>query len=254
MSHKQHIFVANWKMYHTGDSGILFARQNKKEFQDLVEQTGHEVILCPSSIDLRSVVQEMQESGVSIGAQDCSDAEQGAYTGQISASMIKSAGASFCLVGHSETRLYGGQTDHMIAAKIKQLCAHGIIPILCIGEDRQAYEQGRTFETISRQLALALESMRQGTIYLAYEPVWAIGTGLIPSCKELDDVVKWLHGHVHRSPMLTWKILYGGSVSETSIESFAALEGLDGFLIGGASLHIQAFKKIVSWTDLSNCR
>lgn len=251
MSNKKYTFVANWKMYFTTHQALSFAQEHQQSFVDLAKNAGHEIILCPSSLELVSIVELFKNTVIHVGSQDCSDYQQGAYTGQVSAVSLNQIGASHAIIGHSERRLYNGETDISIAKKVALLLDNHITPIVCIGEDAVTYQAGATISALEQQLALIIEATNKKyahkSIYIAYEPVWAIGTGKIPSTRELSEIFNWLNLLRSKFKDISWRFMYGGSVSENTISSFTEIEPLDGFLVGGASLNFQAFKKIVSY-------
>ncbi len=252
MSNKKYIFIANWKMYLTGNQEVAFAEEYRALFIDLKEKSGHDIILCPSMINLRLVADLFKQTPIKIGAQDCSDYEKGAYTGQVPVAAIKDVGVDYCIVGHSERRLYAGETDEVVARKVLLLLDQQVTPIICIGEDRETYEAARTLEILEKQLALILKMQGERKalnvcIYIAYEPVWSIGTGKVSSPEALSVVFNWLYDHTKPFKNISWKFIYGGSVSESTVAGFSNLDYIDGFLVGGASLNFQAFKKIVSY-------
>ena len=190
-----------------------------------------------------------------IAAENCHELDNGAYTGEVSVPMLKEIGITYCIIGHSERRTYYNETDAACAAKCKRLFADGIIPILCIGETEAEYDAGETANVIKSQLngSLAgLTSEEVAKMVIAYEPIWAIGTGKSADqeiaencCKLVRDTVKELYDEETGESV---RIQYGGSVKPENIDSYMACEDIDGALIGGASLKVDSFKEIIDAT------
>ena len=210
------------------------------------------IILCPTFPLLLPLKIELSESGIYMGAQNCSEHEHGAYTGQVSAQDLVEIGADFCLVGHSECRTYLNESNEAIGRKVAQLFNHLLNPIICIGETAQDHALHRTIDALEQQLfpiARAVKTSKSwpNVLTIAYEPVWAIGTGTIPKVEDLQKVFDFIKSYTatHIPQIKTFRILYGGSVDATNAPALKAIQGLDGFLIGGASLDFQKFKNIV---------
>lgn len=247
------LIVANWKMGFSHDESLTFVTQNYNGFCYLAKHNKRSIVLCPQFTALFPLHVVLKESAIKLGAQDCSNHARGAFTSQISAQSLKSLNCSYCIVGHSERRKYNGETDLAVAQKTLLLLDHGITPIICIGECSTEFEQGKTLETIENQLkpihqALAgrCSSSKYSPICIAYEPTWSIGTGKVPSRKHLEVVYSWLHTYTQKTcPGMLWKFLYGGSVTQQSIPEIRKVPYVGGFLVGGASLDFQEFKKIV---------
>ncbi len=242
-------------MYFTTDEAILFARNHQQEFIDLAQETQHTIILCPAFLEFREISQLFKNTAIKRGAQDCSAHENGAYTGQVSAESIKKSGGDYCIIGHSEKRMYQGETDEMVAQKCSLLLDAGITPILCIGEDVAAYEQKNTLAMLEKQLTpifsmLSKQTFQDKVICIAYEPVWSIGTGKIPSLSELTMVFDWLKAYTVKHNAISWPFMYGGSVNENTMDILTNLDNVHGFLIGSASLNFQTLKKIVGYNLL----
>lgn len=246
-------------MYFTFEESIDFATQYYDELVQLVidlDREKHNLIICPSMIVLSTLSQIFKTTNMAFGAQDCSDHSKGAFTGQVSAESLKQVGCEYCIIGHSEQRLLSGQTDSMIAHKFAQLIKENITPIICIGESKDQFESGRTIDIISQQLDTILDSINAKqyldqnlSVCIAYEPVWSIGTGDVPSKDHLENIFSWISVKVKKiAPYIDWKLIYGGSVVSKNIVSIAKNEFIDGFLIGGASLDFQELKKIVHCT------
>jgi len=246
-------YVANWKMQFTFDQALSFCENNKKHFLRMASQAHSRIILCPSFDVLHSIASLFKDALVAVGAQTCSAYGLGAYTGEVAAESLAQAGATYCIVGHSERRGLCAVTDEIIARKIAQLLSNEICPIICVGESRSEYEAGKTQKVISRQLKSACEAIvrEKGvssvSFCVAYEPIWSIGTGDIPSEDYLYEIFEKIKSYVIAVlPDADCTLLYGGSVNENNIDYLKGIEGIGGFLIGGASLDFQKFEKIVT--------
>ena len=190
-----------------------------------------------------------------IAAENCNEKDSGAYTGEVSVPMLKEIGITYCIIGHSERRQYYAETDAHCAAKAKRLFADGIVPILCVGETEAEYDAGKTAEVVKTQLAGSLAGLTPeevAQIVIAYEPIWAIGTGKSADvataeacCKLVRDTVKELYGEASAEAV---RVQYGGSVKPGNIKEYMACEDIDGALIGGASLKVDSFKEIIDAT------
>lgn len=247
---KRLLYIANWKMTVTPEKACAFYFDNKNELLELTKKA--DIILCPSFVILGMLSQHISELSsdchLFFGAQNCSEYEKGAYTGEVDALTLKQVGCTFCIVGHSERRTLFGETNEVIAGKIQQLLTHNITPILCIGETRQEREEGNTIAVLEKQLHYLddLYKHRSTSLVIAYEPVWAIGTGIVPSLEELSATIAWIKAYTKKKlPNIDIVCVYGGSVNQESIKELKTLSQLDGFLIGGASSDFQTFKNIV---------
>jgi triosephosphate isomerase len=237
------LVAGNWKMNGTSASlteavaiGSGFARGLEAET---------DALLCVPATLLARVSEALRAGAVKTGGQDCHAAESGAHTGDISAEMLKDAGASFVIVGHSERRTDHGETDAVVNAKAAAAWRAGLTAIVCIGETRQEREAGRALDVLSRQIAASVPAgaTAAGTI-VAYEPVWAIGTGLTPSAADIAEA----HAHIRRelqallgAEAAKMRILYGGSVKPGNAVELMGIANVDGALVGGASLKAADF-------------
>lgn len=203
-----------------------------------------DIIICPSLDALSTIGAKLQSTTIKLGAQNCSAHDLGAYTGEVAAQSLQEAGATYCIVGHSESRLHAHETDAMIAAKIHQLLSHGITPIVCIGETAQEREQHQTLGVLQRQLD-AITPGLTNNIIIAYEPRWAIGTNRTPTDQELAEVYDFLQTWTITNS-ISATLLYGGSVSSTTIKKLASIDKIDGFLIGKASTDYNELQKILN--------
>jgi triosephosphate isomerase len=244
--HKNLFFVANWKMNKPYHESLRYAEQLCAS----LEVHNSTVIVCPSLVALADCGKIIHQSRIKLGAQNCSEHESGAYTGQTDAQSLEQLGCSFGIVGHSEQRTLTHETDQTVAQKAARLITHGITPIMCIGEEFKQ-EQGWVEDFLEKQLgAFALESrIRQhdGELMLAYEPRWTIAKGTLPSTEFISTIVQYIH---RRSKVLfpdaSIHILYGGSADEENAAELLSIEHLDGLLIGSSSLDFQKFQNIVS--------
>lgn len=236
-----YIIVANFKMYFSHDQTLRFIKEH-----DVSIFKKHELVICPSFDSLSDAKQLLQKSSIKLGAQDCSSFESGAYTGQVSARSLREIGCSYCIVGHSETRSYFKLTDNDVAEKVAQLVHENITPIICIGETQHEYAQQQTMSILDKQLKPILNminQMKSMTLCIAYEPIWSIGTGVIPPNEHLHTVYQHLEKQLGKKDSI--RLLYGGSINEKNIQAVKLIPGIQGFLIGKASTDFQELKKIV---------
>ncbi len=244
-----YLFVGNWKMNMHFKKAINFVKYNIDELTSLGSNKNKSIILCPSFVALPGLIDLLQKTNISIGAQNCSQHNKGAYTGEVSAQSLAELGCQYCIVGHSEQRKYFTETNEMVAQKVAQLCEHNIQPIICIGETKEEFESKQVYEILAKQLTpvlKALKTFKTLSIIIAYEPVWSIGTGIIPEYYYLEQVFSWLTKHIKKQlPDAKLQLLYGGSVNEHNITDLKQILHINGFLIGGASTDFQKLKKIV---------
>lgn len=246
---RKKLIAGNWKMYKTPDQTREFFRA----FLPMV--AGHEpdeICVCPPFVDLPAAVEAVKESRVAIGGQNVHWEKEGAYTGEISCTMLLSVGCTHVIIGHSERRQYFGETDDMVNAKLRAALEAGLTPIVCVGEVLEEREAGLTDDVLRRQCTRALAKIagkKATRLVIAYEPVWAIGTGrtatpAIASEAHLlirGEVAK-AFGHEHAN---NTRILYGGSVKPDNAKALMSEEEIDGVLVGGASLDPRSFTAIV---------
>ena len=245
------LIAANWKMFKTPAEAAAYA----KRFLPLVSgHTRDEIVICPSYLALSTLVEACAETSVAVGAQNMNAEEQGAFTGEISAPMLCSIGVTHTLLGHSERRHYNCENDWDVNRKLHAALAHGMCPIVCVGEVQEEREEGRTNDVLMRQVKIALEGIRpeqSAPIVMAYEPVWAIGTGQTAS----PEIAAEVHGVIRHSvaerlgPAVAagMRILYGGSVKPENAASLLEQPEIDGALVGGASLNPDSFAKIIKY-------
>lgn len=237
--------AGNWKMNKNPEQAAQFVRQLKETAS--AEEQAH-LILLPPALVAYEVAAGLKGTAVSWGGQNCYSQAGGAFTGENSPALLKEMGAKYCLVGHSERRQIFAEPDEMLSKKVAFLQSLDMIPILCVGETQDDRRWNRTQEVIVRQLRLGLGSADPNKpLWLAYEPVWAIGTGQVATPEQVEEA----HGILRKS-LREWSsatadripILYGGSVKSENASSLASLNNVNGFLIGGASLDVNEFLKI----------
>jgi len=239
-------------MFKTSAEGAAFIRELAQEVREV---TDREVMVAPPFTGLYGAVKAAAGSSIGIAAQDVFWEGEGAYTGEVSPLMVKDAGAGYAIIGHSERRLYFAETDENVGRKVKAALAAGIVPILCIGETLEEREAGRTFEVTGRQLRAGLSGTdfaHSQKVLVAYEPVWAIGTGKTATPAQAQEVHAYLRGVITelwgRGAAESVRILYGGSVKPENIADLMAQADIDGALVGGASLKAADFVEIIRGT------
>ena len=243
------IMVANWKMNKTRDDALAFIYAINGS---LPSNNKVETVICAPSILLRDLVKR-QGDNLRIGAQNMFYEEFGAYTGEISPVMLKTTGVEYVIVGHSERRSLFQETDDIVNKKVKSALAHNLKPILCIGESIEQRELGITSSVVRKQLELALNGVDVSDItnvIIAYEPIWAIGTGKTASakdaeteCKNIRNVIKEIYNAITSEEI---KILYGGSMNPKNVKELVSMPNIDGGLVGGASLEPSSFLELVN--------
>jgi triosephosphate isomerase (TIM) len=236
---KNFTYIANWKMYLTFNEQINFVNINKEFLRK------NNIIICPSFLALDRIKNDLN-TNLQVGAQNCSEFEFGAHTGEISALSLKEINCSYCIVGHSEQRA-NGETDEKISLKVKALLKNNITPIICIGESLYEYENRKTEDVLIRQINTFATAIKDQEFIIAYEPTWSIGTDLTPSQTQISNIATLIRDTLtgHYFQREKFKIVYGGSVSGQSIKILKEIEALDGFLIGRASTDSQELKKVV---------
>ena len=237
LSNFSSFFVANWKL----NGNLQFIDQFISNIS-LPNANSKCVVICPTAIHLDYL--SKNKNGFYVGAQNVSEHEEGAYTGEISVRSLIETNVDFCIVGHSERRQIFKEKDQDINLKSERLVANNVIPIICIGETLEQKEKGITNTVLEEQLMNSIPSSStfENTI-IAYEPVWAIGTGLTPTIDEIDETHRFIRNH--NDKFNKYKILYGGSVKASNAKEITHLANVDGALIGGASLKSEEFTKII---------
>jgi len=240
------LIAGNWKM-----NGSLAANQTLlKGILSGLHNPGCDIAVCVPAPYLAQCQALLATSAVELGAQDVSAHEAGAYTGEVSATMLKDFGVRYCLVGHSERRQYHGETDATVAAKAQRALAHGITPVVCVGETLAEREAGKTEEVVKRQLAAVIHLVGHcvSEIVVAYEPVWAIGTGKTATPEQAQAVHAVLRAQIKAATpqVARVKLLYGGSMNPANAAALLAQPDIDGGLIGGASLKAADFLHIIA--------
>lgn len=249
---RKNIVAGNWKMNMDLEKGIQLFNEIQQLLQEEV-MGDQEVIICPPYIHLSSLAQAVYgETKLSVGAQNCHHADSGAYTGEVSASIIASTGAHYVIIGHSERRLYFSESNSLLAQKLDAVLKNGLLPIFCIGETLEQRNAGTYFDVIKEQISEAsfhLEASDYDKMVLAYEPVWAIGTGLTASpeqAQEIHSFIRTLLADKYDQNLAdNMTILYGGSCNPKNASELFAKADIDGGLIGGASLKARDFVDII---------
>lgn len=242
------MIVANWKMNKTNPEAEEFVGELLSRLE---ENKPVEVVLCPVFTCLERIGKRLNGTGLKLGAQNLFWEAKGAYTGEISADMLVDVGCSHVIIGHSERRQILGETDVVINWKVKAALDAGLIPILCVGETLQERENNMALERVQEQLTRALKdiSLNGRSLVIAYEPVWAIGTGVNASPDDAQEMIAFIRSSLvklyDKNLADSVQILYGGSVKEENIAEFLAEEDMDGALVGGASLAADSFARIV---------
>ena len=255
VAHRRPIMAGNWKMFKTVAETCAFFEQ----FRPFVHDSNHcDIVICPAFVSLPAAVTATQGTRIEIGGQNLFWAKEGAYTGEVSAGMLQSAGCRWVLVAHSERRQYFGETDKAACKKIVAALEAGLTPIYCIGELLEAREAGKTHDILQTQCHggfAGLSADQFARIVVAYEPVWAIGTGKVATPEMAGDAHRFIRAQIARlySDTLaeSCRILYGGSVKPDNVKGLMAQPEIDGALVGGASLDAVSFAAIVNYQEKS---
>lgn len=253
MSQRKKIIAGNWKMHKSISEAQLFI----EELTPKVKETKHQVWLAVPFTCLRAVADLAMGSDIVIGAQNISEHPQGAYTGEISAVMAHDAGAEFTLIGHSERRQHFGESDLAVNAKIKRALSEGLRPLVCFGETLTDRQNNQTQIVVERQLIAILSDLKVeelSKLTLAYEPIWAIGSGLVASVEQAVEVHSFCRSlmvqQFGREAAEVVPILYGGSVNATNAAGLLYHKEIDGVLVGSASLAVESFSNIVNFQNM----
>lgn len=241
--------MGNWKMHMTVAESAAAAER----LSGLLGDIRHvEIVIAPSYTALQAVGEVLKETGLLLASQNIHWEEKGAFTGEVSATQIKDTGCRFVLIGHSERRLIFGETDEMVRRKSAAALKQGLNAVLCVGETLDQYRAGQTAAVVREQLKKDLTDVTKGLserILIAYEPVWAIGTGQVATAAQISEVHEMIRGTLSEifgpEPAGAVRVLYGGSVTPDNIADLATIKNLDGVLVGGASLKPDGFAAIV---------
>ena len=249
MAFRKPLIAGNWKMFKTCSEAVETAEALVKR---VVGATDIDIMIAPSFTALASVSDVIRESTVALGAQNLFWESEGAYTGEISSAMLVSAGCRHVIIGHSERRQYFGDTDENVNKKIEAAIKHQLIPIFCVGESEKERESKDTFSVLDKQVKKGLKNFGADdlkTLVIAYEPVWAIGTGKTATSDQAQEVHFFLRSMLKKSfgDLLadSIRILYGGSVKPNNINELMSMPDVDGALVGGASLNAETFSEII---------
>ena len=238
------LIAGNWKMNTDVTEARRLAGQIRERIADLA---GVEVALCPPAISLSAVAEVIAGSDIAVGAQNCHFEDSGAFTGEISPAMLVGL-CKYTILGHSERRQYFAETNEFVGQKLRGALRHDLTAILCVGETLAEREQGVTVQIIGAQLAGALSDLREPSVVVAYEPVWAIGTGLPATGAMANEVAGFIRERLGEFGSREWvesvRILYGGSVNAGNFAEYINQPDIDGALVGGASLKVDEFAKI----------
>jgi len=244
MTNKYMYFIANWKMF--GDLRTLNSLDSVIKFSKNNKNNKFRIVYCPPNTLIRPLSKRLKKTNLEVGAQNCHESENyGAYTGHVNSKMLKNVGAKYVILGHSENR-QSGETDKLINIKIKSAIKSNLKVIFCIGETLSEKRKKQTNKVLAKQITNGLKSIKNiSNIIIAYEPVWSIGTGLIPKSNDLENSISYIKSKFNKK---TPKILYGGSVNNKNITQLKDINIIDGFLIGGASQSSKKFIDIIKKT------
>lgn len=250
---RRKVIAGNWKMNMLPDETIKFI----DEIAPLVKDTENEVILCVPYTDLFYALLTAQNTNIKIGAQNMHWEEKGAFTGEVSGKMLKVIGVKYVIIGHSERRQYFAETDESVNKKIKAAFENNLNPIVCVGETLEQREEGKTEEIITNQTRLALEGLTNEQVkntIIAYEPIWAIGTGKTATSEDANNSIKAIRKEIEKNygKEVAEEVIiqYGGSVKSQNAKELFTTSDIDGGLVGGASLKVEEFSKIVNYNKI----
>ena len=247
---RKKVIAGNWKMNKLPNEAMEFI----SELAPLVKNSESEVVVCVPYTDLFYSLMHAQDTNIKIGAQNMNAEEKGAYTGEVSGEMLKSIGVEYVILGHSERRAYYNETDESVNKKLKKALALELKPIVCVGESLEQRENGTAKEVVTTQTRLALEGLSNEDVVktiIAYEPIWAIGTGKTATKEDANETIKWVREEIEniygKDISENVIIQYGGSVKSSNAKELFEMSDIDGGLVGGASLDPQEFAKIVNY-------
>jgi len=251
MAKRVPLIAGNWKMNKTVEESAALVTALKKELSDVKDR---EILVCPPFTSLVTIKELVKNSNIKLGAQNMYFEKSGAFTGEISALMLKSAGCECVIIGHSERRQYFGETDESVNKKMKVAFENSLLPILCVGETLQQREKNETFRIIEDQIKIGVAGLskeQSEKLVIAYEPVWAIGTGKTASPQQAEEVhafIRKTYSAIYgKDPAESVRILYGGSVKPDNVSEIMGKPNVDGALVGGASLKADDFIKLVRY-------
>lgn len=254
MNIRKIIIAGNWKMNKTIEESVTLANGVRRELFNI---ENIEVVLCPPSTSLSDVSDVILDTNIHLGAQNMYWESEGAFTGEVSSKMLKQLGCEYVIIGHSERRTYFGETNETVNKKVKAALKEGLFPIMCVGEKLKERETGKTFDVVSEHIEkglLNVDSKEILNLVIAYEPVWAIGTGKNATPREAEEVQKFIRELLAKQygKEISERICiqYGGSVNTNNIESLIKEKDIDGALVGGASLDEKSFVDIVKKSSL----
>ena len=247
---RRKVIAGNWKMNMLPNEAIEYIQS----FEELVKDTENEVILCVPYVDLFYCLMNAQGTNIKIGAQNMHWKESGAYTGEVAPKMLKSIGVEYVIIGHSERRAYFAETDETVNLKVKAAFENELKPIVCVGESLEQREAGKAEEIITTHTRLALEGLSDNQVkntIIAYEPIWAIGTGKTATSADANDAIKAIRAEIAKiyGDAVAEEVIiqYGGSVKSSNAKELFTTSDIDGGLVGGASLKPDEFAKIVNY-------
>lgn len=250
--YRKAVIAGNWKMNKLPSEAKGFLEELRAA---MPAKKTCETVLCVPFVTAPALLKAMRDSRVAVGTQDVSEHDFGAYTGEVAAEMLGDLGVKYCIVGHSERRAYHGETDAIVNQKARKLLANGLTPIICVGESLEQREAGLTMELVAYQVKAALVGIDERTVrrcVIAYEPIWAIGTGRTATAEQAQEVCREIRAVIRRlydaRSARAVSVLYGGSMNAKNCDELLAQPDIDGGLIGGASLKSAEFARIVAGT------
>ena len=241
------IMAGNWKMNMTEQEAVDFVTKLKPLVKDVHERI---IIICPPFPCLSKVCDVVCDSNIALGAQNVYWEEKGAFTGEVSAAMLKSVGCTYVIIGHSERRQFFGETDDTVNKRIFAALKHKLMPIVCVGETLEQREKGDTFKVIETQIKGAINNIpvdEWDNMTIAYEPVWAIGTGKTATPEQAQEVHAFIRKLLPKEVAEKTRILYGGSVKPDNVKELMAKPDIDGGLVGGASMKVDSFEQLIKF-------
>lgn len=247
------LIAGNWKMNTTLRSAVQLAQGIHREVREVEDV---EILVCPPAIYLLDVIDSLADSNIKVGAQNLHWEDSGAFTGEVSGAMLKDVGCTYVIVGHSERRNIFGESNEVVSKKVRAALRSDLVPILCVGELLEDRERGATESVVRDQLLAVTEKLtddEMSRVVIAYEPVWAIGTGRTATPEQANEVHKFIRKRIENkfghSLARDIRIIYGGSVRPDNIKALMAAPDIDGVLVGGASLNVEHFSKIVKYRE-----